>query len=340
MWNRFFTNVHSWLRAKNIKVGSTEYTTPEYSLNDYWNFEHFRIPAARKVLYSFRDKEEVEKWKVTTDATIGGFSHATLRYDETVPLETTPRQQDLIGQYYFNPSQSYLDNYAKDAEDCERIKLQTHGCAQFFGTLSLELPPGAEKSGFASFKGPVAKLINLDTYDGLELRIKTDGRLYVAQIKLESKSRLFISVKEDELFQFIIPPCKPDTWTQVILPFNDFILTWRGYQRDQDEVLDKANIKQISFLMAERSDGPFNLHIDWIHAVKFDGSDRFLPYRYKGETCSIQTRDDMRKANAALEAAALQQRREQFYKDQEKERGWIDRDAATRQSGRGRGARE
>jgi hypothetical protein len=31
--------------------------------------------------------------------------------------------------------------------------------------------------------------------------------------------------------------------------------------------------------MAERCEGEFSFHIDWIHAVKFDGTDRFLPFR-------------------------------------------------------------
>lgn len=64
----------------------------------------------------------------------------------------------------------------------------------------------------------------------------------------------------------------------------------------------------------------------------------FLTIRYKGETCAIQTRDDMRKATAAIDAAAAQQRREQYHKDLEKEREWNDKNA--RQSGANQAGRE
>jgi hypothetical protein len=55
---------------------------------------------------------------VSTSLTLPGFSRASFQFDESVPLECTKRQQDLIGAHYFNASGSYLDNYAKDAGEC------------------------------------------------------------------------------------------------------------------------------------------------------------------------------------------------------------------------------
>jgi hypothetical protein len=298
--------------------------------------EHFKIPPARKILYSFREKEEVSKWRVFTDAeAIGGFSKGTFVFDEETNLETSKRDQDLIKTFYPKSASFLKENdeaeQKREAEEkarVEKISLLETGSGHFNGILSLELPlaregtPAAdrvEKSGFSHLKGPVDKLMNLQCYDGIEVRIKTDGRLYLAQIKLESEQQLFISAREDEIYQIIIPPCKPDTWTRVVLPFKDFILTWRGYQREQDTVLETDKIKSISFLMAERESGPYSFKIDWIHAVKFDGTDRFLPYRYKGESFVAPTKYEINQITEQLKKEKMKRRNELAMK-QEAER--------------------
>lgn len=103
--------------------------------------------------------------------------------------------------------------------------------------------------------------MNLDHYDALEIRIRTDGRLYVAQIKTETNI-------EDDLYQVVLPPVKPDTWTRVILPFDEFMLTWRGYAEEEQIPLSPTQIRHIALLMAERRDGPFEIHVDWVRAVR------------------------------------------------------------------------
>jgi len=228
-----------------------------------------------------------------------GLSSASFVYDDQILLEVTEREKSLVHHYYYMNDRSISEETKNML--LKKISDQERGCGYFSGNLSLEVPAGADRSGFVHLRGPVSRVLNLTSYDGIELRIKTDGRLYLAQIKPESHNDLFIRADEEDLFQVIIPPIKPHTWTRIILPFSDFISTWRGYQREQDVLLDQSKIKNVSFLMAERESGPFYFYIDWIHAVKFDGTDRYLPYRYKGESVVIPSKDDLFKASQIIQ---------------------------------------
>eukprot|EP01125_Pyxidicula_operculata_P015330 TRINITY_DN518_c2_g2_i2.p1 TRINITY_DN518_c2_g2~~TRINITY_DN518_c2_g2_i2.p1 ORF type:complete len:194 (-),score=41.69 TRINITY_DN518_c2_g2_i2:87-668(-) len=148
------------------------------------------------------------------------------------------------------------------------------GCLVFSGVLNLDIPKkGIERSGFACIMSPVYNsFLDLSLYNALELRIKSDGRVYVAQIKTQSPL-------DDDLFQIIIPPVVPNEWVRVVLPFNEFLLTWRGYAEEEQQRLRPDRIKHIAILMAERKDGPFEFQIDYIQAIKIDkntyiGSDK------------------------------------------------------------------
>lgn len=165
------------------------------------------------------------------------------------------------------------------------------GCVHFHGELSLALPQDDEEvkqSGYACWEspvpcscypltylqGPLYPPLDLSDFDGLELRIKTDGRLYVAQIKV-------VTSLDEDLYQVIIPPTKPGEWyaklktsglpfvrTRVFLPWSDFVYTFRGFEEEVQIPLEAKAIEHVAILMAERHDGPFSFKIDWIHAIK------------------------------------------------------------------------
>jgi hypothetical protein len=70
-------------------------------------------------------------------------------------------------------------------------------------------------------------------------------------------------------------------WRQVYVPFDSYVLTWRGYveltelharvrqQQGQrsDSAVDLQRIVSLGLLMAQRRSGPFRLEIEWIRAV-------------------------------------------------------------------------
>lgn len=129
--------------------------------------------------------------------------------------------------------------------------------------------------------------LDVELYDALQIRIKSDDRLYVAQLKtdspyedgaLESHSSisgaaevLIIYSNTLDMYQFVIPAPKEaevNQWREVLLPFDGFILTSRGQIEDPQIPYDGRNTLNLGFLSAQRRQGPFRLEIEWIRAVR------------------------------------------------------------------------
>lgn len=73
------------------------------------------------------------------------------------------------------------------------------------------------------------------------------------------------------MYQAIIPVPKDeevDQWREVILPYSEFYLTFKGYVEEPKVPLDGRNIKHVGFMMAERKPGPFKLEIASIEGCK------------------------------------------------------------------------
>lgn len=202
----------------------------------------------------------------------------------------------------------------------------------FEGTLDTRTNPQLEnmrKSGYAAIKSPEFEpLLNLGGFTGLEVRLRSDERIYVAQLK---NARL----SEDDLFQTVLPvqsnkaefplnaarvseaihyeqedyklelqnrvkqlrgetvtpptestvpsasEARMSDWRQIYIPFDSFVLTWRGYiemtqlvarvtqqsSRRGETAVDPERIASLGLLMAERRSGPFRVEIEWIRAV-------------------------------------------------------------------------
>lgn len=264
---------------------------PRYSIKEIFQAKHIfkEEPTEPKLLFSFNTPHDINSWHVLCDRDVGGFSNATFT----------------------------LKN----------------GVGVFEGTLDTRTNPLLEtmrKSGYAAIKSPEFEpLLDLGGYTGLELRVRTDARIYVAQLK---NARL----SEDDLFQTVLPvqsnkaefplnaatvseaikhehedykkelqnrakqlrgetvtsntqstapsavsEIKMGEWRQIYVPFDSFVLTWRGYiemtqlvarvtkqnlQRGETAV-DPERIASLGLLMAERRSGPFRVEIEWIRAV-------------------------------------------------------------------------
>jgi len=275
---------------------------PEFTFSEVMQLKHHRIPPSRRKLFAFRHQDSITDWRIITDAMLGGGSTGTFHFNPSIPLKPTERDTKIL-RYEIEindetrerseirkraaPSQlatfmqsieekdAWALQLQKEAEEEEKRILavinQEAGAAEFFGTLDLTLPTEKQnlvRSGFVCLKSPsFIKPLNLEAYDGLELRVRTDGRVYVFQIKTEGGN-------QDDLFQVILPAIEPGVWTRVYLAFEDFMLTWRGYSEDCPSALERSRIQSFGLLMAERQNGPFRIEIDWVHAVKSDSEDK------------------------------------------------------------------
>ncbi|MFC1713317.1 CIA30 family protein [Candidatus Poribacteria bacterium] len=124
--------------------------------------------------------------------------------------------------------------------------------AIFQGNLSLE-----NNGGFASVRtNPID--YRMAGYDGITARVKGDGRTY--QLRLITDGR-FDGVSYRSEFQ-----TTADKWTNIKLPFEGFVPTFRGQVVPDAPELTPGKIRQLGFLIADKKEGSFRLEIDWIGA--------------------------------------------------------------------------
>jgi len=133
-----------------------------------------------------------------------------------------------------------------------RIEVTDDKVAVFSGYLSLE-----NNGGFASTRMTLDRL-SLQNYTGIKIKVKGDGRSY--QFRLRTDDR-FDGISYRSIFR-----TEKETWQVLELPFKAFKPTYRGRILTNVPPLQPGKIKQLGFLLADKSQGNFELRIDWIKA--------------------------------------------------------------------------
>jgi len=132
------------------------------------------------------------------------------------------------------------------------IRHTGRGTGVFAGVLSLE-----NNGGFASVRIDVGRC-DLSMFTGLEIRVLGDGRTY--QLRLRT----------DDLIDGIAYRANFGTrtgeWLTTRIPFDQFLPTYRGRVLSDQPPLDTARIRQVGFLLADKTPGPFSLEIDFVRA--------------------------------------------------------------------------
>ncbi len=132
-----------------------------------------------------------------------------------------------------------------------RREIGEDGVLRFSGTLSLE-----NNGGFSSLRTGIVEM-DLSDADGLVLRVKGDGRTYQVRFSTDARFR-----GNEMSFQASIPTVANE-WTEVKVPFDGFVGTWRG--RDLPDIaFDPAKIRRLGLILADKQPGPFELRVDWI----------------------------------------------------------------------------
>jgi hypothetical protein len=127
------------------------------------------------------------------------------------------------------------------------------GTALFSGHLSLE-----NNGGFASVRTSFSSL-DLSPYTGVTLRVRGDGRPYQLRFRMDGS---FDGVAHGSGFDTV-----PGEWVEIELPFTSFQPTFRGRVPRGAGPLDPARIRQMTFLIGDKKEGPFNLEIAWVKAT-------------------------------------------------------------------------
>jgi monofunctional biosynthetic peptidoglycan transglycosylase len=128
--------------------------------------------------------------------------------------------------------------------------LNNNGTATFRGSVSLE-----NNGGFASVRADVNNIDGIN-YLGVKVFVKGDGKIYNLRFRTSNNF-------DGYAYQAKIETEK-DIWKEFIIPFENFIPTYRGYTVSNKPALESKNITQIGILIADKQKGDFELLIDWI----------------------------------------------------------------------------
>jgi hypothetical protein len=149
-------------------------------------------------------------------------------------------------------SWSIVNDGVMGGRSTSKMESSRDGTALFEGFVSLE-----NNGGFASTRAALPSL-DLSSYAGAILRVRGDGRRYQLRFRADES---FDGVAYRAEFD-----TSPGKWLEVRLPFEDFQATYRGTRLQDVEPLDLARIRQVGFLIADKTEGKFSLEIAWVKA--------------------------------------------------------------------------
>ncbi|MBK1791067.1 CIA30 family protein [Persicirhabdus sediminis] len=122
------------------------------------------------------------------------------------------------------------------------------GKLKFSGEVSLE-----NNGGFASMRSQNDPL-DLSAYQGIELRIKGDGRSYYLTCRDSTKSRR----------AFWAPvQTKPGSWMTIRIPFDEFYATYFG-RKVPSRKLKLDHVCSIGLMLYDKQAGAFSVELDSI----------------------------------------------------------------------------
>ena len=130
------------------------------------------------------------------------------------------------------------------------LKLINDTHADFSGYLSLE-----NNGGFSSIRAYYPP--DLANVKSIILKIKGDGREYNFRIRGNSNSWASYT----HSFETI-----EGEWIEKELKIDDFYPVYRGYNLKDMPSLSEIIIKEIGIMISDKTEGSFNIEIDWIKA--------------------------------------------------------------------------
>ena len=172
-------------------------------------------------------------------------------------------------------TEKYLTNFAhQTTEDWEIVNdgvmggcsqsllVKDDDCAVFTGEISLE-----NNGGFASVRCRTS--FDLSSHTHMKLSLKGDGKRYCFRLRTASRKTGEINRFSYD-YRFVT---KPDVWKWYLLPLNEFRPYFRGRALDDVAPLDRSAIRQIGFLISDKQEGKFKLHISQLCAAKLRSDD-------------------------------------------------------------------
>jgi NADH dehydrogenase [ubiquinone] 1 alpha subcomplex assembly factor 1 len=215
--------------------------------------EGLHVPQKPRPLIQFSSPESLDTCKIMSDKDIGGFSEASMTFVDGAPHEQSKRELGVIG--------NEKDGGGEEIEPSHMF---------FKGRISTELPqnnPEVQRTGYGAWRtrdrgfSLFGKLLwDIDPYNYLALRIKSDGRKYFVNIQTES-------IVPTDLHQHLLPTYTPGQWETVIIPFHAFVRTNYGMVVEPQREMLRQKVRSVGIGLTDRVPGPFELCIADVYAT-------------------------------------------------------------------------
>ena len=131
-----------------------------------------------------------------------------------------------------------------------RLELKRGSYANFNGYLSLK-----NNGGFSSIRAYYPP--DLANVKSILIKIRGDGRRYNFRIRGNTSNWASYTHSFDTI---------KGEWIEKELIIDDFYPVYRGYSLKNMPLLSEIIIKEIGIMISDKTEGPFNIEIDWIKA--------------------------------------------------------------------------
>jgi uncharacterized surface protein with fasciclin (FAS1) repeats len=170
-----------------------------------------------------------------------------------------------------------------------RIEPGDGGTMRFSGELSLE-----NNGGFSQVRTSIPEGLFAGAR-GLLLRVKGDGRTY--QCDLRSSQLRLMAGAYQRTFETVA-----GEWTEIELPFGEFVANSFGRRVRNAPDLDPATIESAGITLADKKEGPFAIEVDWIRPTGQASADRASA----GSLASVATKADLTTLLALVKASGIE----------------------------------
>ena len=174
-----------------------------------------------------------------------------------IPLGASAQEQDMKVLVNFTEQDDVRWRIVNDGVmgglSSSDLELTEDGTALFSGFVSLD-----NNGGFASVRATFP-FMDLSPYEGVTLRVRGDGRSYQLRFRMDGS---FDGVAHGTGFDTVA-----GEWMEIDLPFELFQPTFRGRVPRGAGPLDPSRIRQMTFLIGDKKEGPFNLEIAWVRTI-------------------------------------------------------------------------
>lgn len=204
-----------------------------------------------------RAKEAVDDWQLAARADLSPVQWHTLQAFAVAPGGDAAEVLDR-----FQVTTDAVLGPAGHTTAALRLRRYAHFTAgEFSGAIDWRDASPQSRGGFASFRTRSGeRLRDLSAFSALEMRVKTDGRPYVLNLKAAHAA-------PDFLWQIrLLAPA--GVWTTLAFPFADMVLTKRGRVELEQHPVERDHIQGWGVLLADSTNGPFRFEVQYLRAVR------------------------------------------------------------------------